>query len=371
MRAILHETMTGAFVAELGYSSLSWDTGICRPDNVTVVLPGYTGQKWFQYMVPRKYTISISEDDGRVRAAGILGIPEAKTDVDGAHTLDFPGTGIESYFERRVVQKPIYWPMLDLGGYPITSRDMRFNGLQYGTIMKRLYAQALDHVGAELPVDFEVDRAGTRDHSYTAVDGVGVQEAVGNLAELADGVEWDWVPSLEGADNLVWTLTTASDSEKEITSAFVHTWQTGGTEPDIRGLEVKISPEHMCSAAIFMGGKDGDSTMAARAIDMTLPLAGIPLAEVWDTSHSSVSKQSTLDGWAQKRVSEGQAPIQYWSFDVRSARGYGLRKGDWCVIDVADHWLVPDGQYSRRVLEVSGDHESDWFSVVVAGEMSW
>lgn len=371
MRAILHETMTGEFVSELGFSAAGWDQGICRADSVKVTLPAYTGRKWFQYMIPQKYSISISEDDGRVRGAGILGVPESASDEDGAHHLVFPGTGIESYFERRRVQKPDYWPLLDSGGYPIESRDMTFSGFDYGTIMKLVYQQALSHLGAEMPVAFQSNRAGSRVQSYTAVDGVGVQEAVNDLAELAGGVEWDWVPSLDGNDNLTWNLVTATDAEQEISSTFQHTWQSGGTAPDVRGLDFKVSPEFMCSSAVVMGGKDADSTMAARAMDMTLPNAGIPLTEEWDTSHSSVSDQATLNGFAQKRVIEGQAPIQYWSFEVRSARAYGLRKGDWCTIEVADHWGIPDGSYRRRIVELSGDSDSGWFGLVVAGEHSW
>ena len=69
----------------------------------------------------------------------------------------------------------------------------------------------------------------------------------------------------------------------------------------------------MCSTAVFTGGKDDDRVMVARATSDTLINAGIPLTEVWDSSHSSVSKQATLDAWAQRRHAEGQSPVQYWS----------------------------------------------------------
>lgn len=371
MRAILHETMTGEFVAELGFVRHTWSQGICRPDKVSVTMPGYTGKKWYQYMVPHKYTISIVEDDRRVRAAGILGIPSGEDDKDGIHHVIFPGTGIESYFDdRRVLPYP-YDPLVNSGGYPITSRDTNISGVQYGTLMKRLYQQALSHPGATMPVRFETDRAGTRERGYAAIEGKGVQAAVADLSELVDGVEWDWVPTIDDNDNLTWVLTTATDSEVEISSAFWNTWQTGGTEPDVRGLQVKVSPEFMCSTAIFTGGKDDDRVMVARAHSLDLTNIGIPIREVWDSSHSSVSKQATLNGWAQKRHAEGQAPVQYWGLQVRASRAYGLRKGDWCTIEVEDHWLIPDGSYDRRIVEVSGDEAGDWFGVVVAGELSW
>lgn len=371
MRAILHETLTGEPVTELDFSGLAWSTGVCRADEVTVTLPGYTGQAWWQYLVPRKYTLSVSEDDGRVRAAGILGIPEGDDDRDGIHHVIMPGRGPESLYERRRILPYPYWPLVDAAGFPITARDTTIEGVEYGTMMKYLLLQAMDHPGGGLPVVFELDRAGTREKSWTAVEGKPVQDAIQDISELEGGVEWDWVPQLDEHDRLSWAFITGRDASQEITSAFWHTWQSGGEEPDLRDLKPKISPELMCSTAIFTGGKEDDRVMVARAHSSTLIDAGIPLIEEWDSSHSSVSRQSTLDSWARRRLAEGQAPVQYWSFDVRAERAVGLRHGDWCTIEVADHWMIPDGSYPRRILDVSGGVDDDWRGVVVAGETAW
>lgn len=371
MRALIHETLTGEPVTELEISSASWSSGICRADDVSVTSPGYTGRSLYQFMVPRKFTLTLLEDDYRVRGAGLLGIPEGGSDDDGLHRVVFPGRGIESYFERRHVLPYPYWPLVDANGYPLLSRDTRITGVEYGTMMKRLYQQALTHPGAELPVIWEADRSGTRQKEWSAVDGKPVQEAVEDISELLGGVEWDWVPTVDQADRLTFSLVTGTDANPELSSAFWHTWQAGGESPDIRGLNVKISPEFMASTAIFTGGKEDDRVMVARATSLDLIIAGVPPIEAWDSSHSSVSNQSTLDGWAGKRIAEGQAPVQYWSFDVRADRAHGLRHGDWCTVEVHDHWLVPDGSYARRVVEVSGSEDASWLSVTVAGELSW
>lgn len=371
MRAIIHEAISGEPVTELEIAKASWSTGICRADTINVVVPGYTGRKLFQYMVPRKFVVSIVEDDGRTRAAGFIGIPEGGSDKDGLHRVTFPGQGIESIFERRRVLPYPYWPLVDSEGYPLLSRDTRIVGVEYGTMMKRLYQQALSHPGAALPVVFEVDRPGTREKEWSAVDGKPVQEAVSDISQLLGGVEWDWVPVVDDSDRLTFTLVTGTDATQEITSAFWHTWQSGGSEPDIRGLTVKVSPEYMASAVFFTGGKDDDRVMIAHKRSDDLIIAGVPPLEVWDSSHSSVSNQATLDQWAGKALDEGQAPVQYWSFDVRAERALSLRHGDWCTIDVADHWLVDDGTYTRRVVEVSGSEDDDWLNVTVAGELTW
>ena len=371
MRALIHETLSGEPITELEIAQASWSTGICRADVVSVTSSGYTGRSLYQFLVPRKFALSLLEDDYRVRGAGLLGIPEGGSDDDGLHRVVFPGRGIESYFERRHVLPYPYWPLVDANGYPLLSRDTRITGVEYGTMMKRLYQQALTHPGAELPVVWEADRSGTRQKEWSAVDGKPVQEAVEDISELLGGVEWDWVPTVDQADRLTFSLVTGTDANPELSSAFWHTWQAGGESPDIRGLSVKISPEFMASTAIFTGGKEDDRVMVARATSLDLIIAGVPPVEVWDSSHSSVSNQAALDGWAGKRIEEGQAPVQYWSFDVRAERALGLRHGDWCTVEVQDHWLVPNGSYARRVVEVSGSADGAWLGVTVAGELSW
>lgn len=371
MRALIHEVLTGEPITELEFSAASWATGVCRADSVSVTAPAYTGIDLRQYMVPRKFCVTVMEDDGRVRGAGMLSVPEATTDDDGLHHVVFPGKGIESYFERRHVLPHPYWPLIDAGGYPIKAMDTRIEGVEYGTMMKRLYAQALSHPGASLPVEFEPDRAGTRQKEWRAVDGKPVQEAVEEVSNLLGGVEWDWVATVDGSDRLSFSLVTGHDGSPEIFSSYEHSWQGGGSDPDIRGLSAKVSPEFMASTAIFTGGKDEDRVMVARATSNALLDAGVPPIEVWDSSHSSVSEQQTLDGWAGKRLLEGGAPIEYWEFQVRSDRAWGLRHGDFVSIDMYGHWLVPDGSHRRRVVEVSGDAESAWLGVTVAGERSW
>ncbi|UOQ58549.1 hypothetical protein MUN78_06925 [Leucobacter allii] len=372
MRVLLHETVTGdAVSSDLDVTEATWSTGVCRADEVRAVVPGYTGKSIWQYMVPRKFTISISDDDRRVRAAGMLSIPVADSRDDGMHRVTLPGAGIESIFERRYVLPPAYWPLVDAEGNPIAARDTRITGVEYGTMMKRLYQQAMSHPGAALPVSWEPDRSGSRQGEWSAIDGKPVQEAVADIADLEGGVEWDWVPQLDENDRLTWSLITARDSVQEITSAFWHTWQVGGEEPDLRELQVKVSPEFMVQTAFMAGGRRGDQVMLARATGSDLIDAGLPLSEDWDSSHSSVSVQATLDSWARRRLDEGAAPVQYWRAEVRADRAAGLRHGDWCTIEVLDHWLIPDGSYERRILEVSGTSDSEWLGVVVAGMSTW
>ncbi|MEV8336969.1 hypothetical protein [Leucobacter sp. NPDC077196] len=374
MRVILHETRSGEPLRELSFSAVTWSTAVCAADDVSVTVPGFTraAEGLRGLIVPKKMTVTVSDEDGRCLAAGIIGIPEAGEDDDGSPSVTVPGSGPEqAIFERRHVLPYPYGSLVDQQGYPDPRYDTRLSGIEYGTMMKRLYQQAMRHPGGELPVVWESDRGGTRQRGWYAVDGKPVQEAVRDLSELLGGVEWDWVPTLDESDRLRWAFRTGADASPEITSAFWHSWSQGGKSPDIRRLREKVSSEFLASTAVFTGGKDEDRVLVSQRTDPTLINAGFPLMEVWDTSHSSVSEQATLNGWRDARLAEGQTPILYWSFDVRADRAVAIRKGDWCTIDIEDHWWIPDGTYTRRVIGVSGSADDDWLGVTVAGEASW
>lgn len=372
MRLLLHETMTGEPVLpDLSFSSVSWGTGVCQPSSVSAVLPGYIGIDLYPYLVPRKYTLTVAEEGGRVLAAGVLGKPKASTNRDGINQILLNGTGPESLYQRRSILPYPFQPLIDSQGYPIKARNTRITGVQYGTMMKRLYQQAMTHPGGAIPVTWEPDRPGTREKEWEAVNGKKVQAAVEDISNLIGGVEWSWVPQLDENDRLSWAFVTGTDSQPELSSQVKHSWQSGGSDPSIRNFDVEIDPEFMNQTAIFTGGKDDDRVMVSVATGSDLIDAGIPLIEIWDSSHSSVSVQATLDEWASNTRIDGSAPVQYWSFDVRAEQALTLRHGDWASIDVYEHWIIPDGSYDRRIIAVSGDEQEDWLKVTVAGMVSW
>lgn len=373
MRVLLNETITGDPVKELQFSSASWSTGICTTDTTDITLPGYIGQDLYQYLVPGKYVATIQEDDRRVRAAGILSIPETRTEKNGIHNVSYPGMGPERVFEKRVILPYPYLPLVNAAGYPIPSKNTTLSGVDYGTMMKKLYQQSMTHPDGSLPTTWQPDRSSTTSESQTwqAVDGRGVQEAVSGLSQLVNGPEWDWVPSIDENDRLSWSFVTGTESEPELTQGFWHTWQSGGEDPSIDDLQVSISPEFMAHTAIFTGGKDQDRVMIESVTNPDMVGLGIPLIQVWDSSNSSVADPATLRGWAEARLADGSAPAQYWSFKVRDKHAFSLRKGDWCTIDVYKHWILPDGQYGRRIVNVSGGSDSEWLNVTVAGVMEW
>ncbi len=373
MRVLLHETRTGEPLAELPAAEFSWSTGVCRPDEITVAFPGYVEsvRGIRNLVVPRKTAVSVVREDGVCLAAGVVGIPATTNADDGVPQLEIPARGIETLFEKRIVLPYPYGSLIDAAGFPDPRYDTRLTGLDYGSMMRALYLQAIAHPGGGIPLSVEPPRGGTRERTWNAVDGKSVQEAVEEISQLDGGVEWDWVPRVDGNDALSWALVTAPENEPELASPFAHDWFAGGSDPAIRGLTEKVSPEFMCSTVFFTGGKNDDRVLISRKQNPALIAAGFPLTEIWDSSHSTVSDQRILDGWAEGAISDGSAPVQLWNFDVRADRAAGLRHGDWCAIDVRDHFWIPDGLHQRRVVEVSGTQDENWLGVAVAGMQGW
>lgn len=373
MRVLVHDTVTGRFVTELQYVDYSYSTAVRTEDSVTVQVPGYTAESrgLAGVLTPRKMSISVSDEDRKVMAAGVLGVPEFASDDDDMNKIAVPSRGIESLYEKRFVLPYPYGRLVDANNRPVSQYNTTFRNVDYGTMIKKLYEQAMSHPNGGVRHTFEPDRPGSREKAWSAIEGKPVQDAVEDISDLLGGVEWDWVPTLDEEDNLTWNLVTGRDDQPEIISEYLHTWQLGGRRPDLKGWKGKTSPEFMTSSTFFTGGKDEDEVMVAQHHDPTLLNAGFPLTEEWDSSHSSVSVQATLEDWSESRLAQGQAPIQYWSFDLRRSSARGLRHGDLCEIEARNHWALPDGTYTRRVMEVSGSSKSEWLSIVVAGEMEW
>lgn len=374
MRFLLFETVGGKPIIDLEVTSADWDTGILAQDKVSARVPGYTHRAAALdlrgLLTPYRVGVAVQEDDGRVPAAGILTAPvEAATDDDGRSGYALTMFGVAKLFESRHVRKFPGWPLIGSDGKPTGEFDLDISGVEYGTIQKRLVQESMLFAGGALPIEFEPDRVGTRQRLYEAVEGKPVLDACDDIADLLGGVEYDFVPRISDQDMVSWEFVTGTDAKREISSAATAAWRLGGHKPDIRGYSRSTSGDELVDEAIFAGGKDDDSAMFARATSGDLIAAGFPRRELWDTSHTTVSVQSTLDGWAANAVANGSGPVEFLTFEVRADSAVGLRHGDYIEIQALDHWDMPDGIYSRRVLSVGGAYGSDWKKIVCMGEV--
>lgn len=368
MRAVLFETRTGKPVVDLERSAWEYDTGILAADKTVVTVPAYTPRASTmdlgELLTPFKYSVALVDESVEgarwVPAAGPISARVPEDDEDGRPTFKLTGRGVETLLGVRHVRKYPGWPLLT-AGKPNGTYDMSFKNLSLGTIIKKLVEETEKYPGGALPIVFEPDRGGIHERLYEAVDGKPVLDAIDDIADLDNGVEYDFQPLIDEFDQVTYRLVTGTDAQKVIVGNDSLTWNLGGAATDIRGWSPNDRLSEVATDAIFHGGKGEDNVLFARASDSTLVDDGWPRIEVWDSSHSTVSVQATLQAWANRRVG---GVYQRPSFEVRADRAHGVRHGD--VVEVASrgHWLVPDGVVTRRVLSVSRDSKSpDWVGV--------
>lgn len=370
MRALLFETRTGKPVVDLERTSWGYETGILSPDRVDLSVPAYTSRAksmdLAELLTPYKYSVALIDESVEgariVRAAGPITGRPPEDDKDGLTSFKVTARGPETLFNGWHIRRFPGWPLLDGAGIPTGTYDLGFQDMALGTIIKKLVQERAKWVGNELPIVYEPDRAGTRQReSYEAVDGKKLLEALDQIGERADGVEWALVPEVDEYDHITYGLRTGADSEQIIPGADHFTWNIGGPKPDIQGLEPNDLIGEIATDAIFHAGKGDDRVLLVHASDPSLVADGWPRLEVWDSSHSSVTQESTLQAWADGRVSPvAQRP----SFEVRASSAYGVRPGDFVEIASQGHWYWPDGEQLRRVLSVEQKSSNpDWIGV--------
>lgn len=368
MRALLFETRTGHPVIDLERTAWSCDAGVLAPDKIELHVPAYTPRARTMdlkgLLTPFKHAVALVDEsvsgERTVRAAGpIVGAPTVPDD-DGNDGYQVTCYGPERLLEPRHVRKYPGWPLIGMDGKPTGTYDLTFAGVEYGTMMKRLVAESMLWPGGDLPLLFEADRAGTRQKTYEAVDGKPVHEALDDLADLENGVEYAFVPEINDVDEISWRLVTGTDSERIITTS-EHLWNIGGPAPDVRSFRRTPDVSTLATETIFTGGKSDDAMLMARASSTMLTDLGWPRMERWDSSHSTVSEQATLQAWANARLGGVTDRV---SFEVRAELAHLIRPGDSVVLDAREHWDLPDGTYAGRLLSAAWNSASpDWVAV--------
>ena len=372
MRAVLFETRTGAHVVELEPSAWSYDTGILAADKVKLEIPAYTARAQSMDMrgllTSRKHSVALIDDDvvgaRRVPAAGSIEDVDAGQDDDGKDRWAVTCYGPERVLSvgARIRMFP-GWPLVHASTLlPTGAFDVSLSGLEYGTIMKRLLQEAAKFPGGQLPLDFEPDRSGSRERNYAAIDGKGVVDALDDIADVIGGVEYDFQPYVTNSEHIRYLFATGTDSTRVITSpASGQLWNLGGDRQDVRGWSRRVNPGSVVTDAIFAGGKEGDAVLLARASSTDLVNDGWPRAELWDTSHSSVSELSTLQGWADGALGGVSETAK---LEVRTELARLIRHGDVVTLAAQGHWDMPDGETSWRVLSVGRKSDSaDWLQI--------
>jgi hypothetical protein len=368
---LLFETMTGLIVDEFEPVEGPADVTVNTPETVDVTInlavEVEAARDWRNLGQAWKMSIAY-EHDGK-----LLGGPIMPHDFDDdAETLKLTARGILTWFDHLFVLPPAAetQPLVDGQQKPIPGMNTNLSGLEYGTIVKRLIQQACSWPGAGIPVAYPADRAGTRERAYEALDFKTVFSAIEDITQVIGGPDVR-MPLRRRDDRFVeWVLETGTDAQPRLQADVVHSFNATADEPSARGLKVTTDPSNMADIAWATAGRNEDTALVARARSTVLRDAGVPLLMVLDSSHSDVSVQSTLNGYASEALRTAYLEAQFWTFEVNLAlvRLGDISEGDICELKVADHGYIPAGTYKRRIAALKVDRLGEW-ATVTCGEV--
>lgn len=275
--------------------------------------------------------------------------------------------GMRSLFDHRFILPPVAktydvtrWTIPDPSDstktIPNPALTTSYSGISLGTIVKRLIQQAMSWPGGSLPIVLPADEADANvDHqrNYLGADFKEVGEAIDDLAGVIGGPESNFAPRLT-SDRLgvEWVLQTGTVADPLIHSNNVTRWHVTAAASPVSDLTVSIDATDMGSNSWAVGGRQDDTVLVSRAVDDSLINAGYPLMEVLDSSHTSVSVQSTLDGYASGNLAFAKAPTSLWSFKVRAnpVDRSGVRAGPQVgEYDVGDFVQLVFGDYDPEI----------------------
>lgn len=406
-RYILGNLRTGRRILDLPVLTGPWDVRLNTAGSVTCTVdmndPDVQRLDLRNTSTPTQTFLGVVEGD-RIMEAGPIWTRNYDRDT---RRLTLGAKGMGSYFNYRLIL-PLLAQTLGVDQWTIPDpSDPRetipnplistaLSGLSLGTIAKRLIEQARSWTGGDLPIVFQPDESADRERTYLGVDFKPVMEAIEDLANVIGGPEFAFTPRFtEDMLGVEWLFRTGTEAQPLITSQSHPVWNATRPESPVSDLSVSEDGSKLLSLGWQVGGRQDATVLVARAYDPMLVDAGFPLMEAIDGSHSSVSEQSTLDGWAAAAVRSGQRAREVWSFTAKAnprdedGNPAGPLLGQYQVGDFADlvmdRWhpatddepweagdpfLIEGTTTTHRIIGLSGDEMGDDIQVSLAPRVS-
>ena len=392
-------------VRNLPVLSGPWSVRVGAPDSIEVKVdfndPDVVGLNLRNVATPGKAFLAAVERDafglGVIVASGPVWTRNYDRDK---RTLNLGAMGWASYWDHRLILPLLArtlgvtnWTVADPEDaektVPNPALSTTISGVALGTIAKRLIQQAQLWNGGMLPYLFQDDEVNTTrlsdgtfesTRTYIGAEFKPVGEALEQLSEVEGGPEMRHTAHFTddgmGVEVLFETGTTA---QPLLVSNAVLSWDLTAPESSGYGLTIDEDASAMASLSWSTGGRSADTVLVARAYDAALVNLGFPLMEITDTSRSSVSIQSTLDGYAAANVAAGRHPTETWSLKTKAnpldstglSAGHSIDEytaGDFATLHIepydpdtgrGDPFIPEGGDFLHRIVGLSGDAQGD------------
>lgn len=355
-------TRTGRIAWELPYQKFSWSTPLnsagtmsvtCAIDDVIDYDSEFderlSRNKLREIATgPWRFSFVLSFGGRAIWAGPLVAVKLTGGDQD---TVEFGCVELWDLFRRRVMVNP-----LGVATPTAAAADTTFQATTLENIAKQLIMQATAAGdGSELPIDFPtVDTAGGHQRFYYGYDLASYADRLTQLTKVIDGPDVRFDPYLvTGVDgNYVrWSM--------NIGNPYLTTYSPFTWEHNVNAsLDYDLDSKDMAFLYYTTGaGQDRDKKLGT-AEDKSLVASGFPLLEGVDTTHASASEATTLNQWASGDIDAYGKPVETWTINVWADDNPRLgeyRVGDTGQIGVHGHLLIPDGFFTRRIINMSGD----------------
>ncbi|MBL5975377.1 MAG: hypothetical protein D3X82_16915 [Candidatus Leucobacter sulfamidivorax] len=371
--------VTGDRIQTLPTSEVRWERRILSPEQMDVKLT--LAPRAHQLLDLRNSTVEaktalVVSDGDVVLGAG----PIWEREYDDT-TGRWSGTaeGIWALLEHAhvlpesVTTLPLLVASGDDEGEPNPAVATTFTASTWPEIVQGLLAQRAARPGGALPLVFGPAGTGAHDKSYEASAFKTIGEALTDLTRLVDGPELEFTPQI--VDNkLRWLVRVGDDAQPEIQSITRHLFDFTPRKRSVRALRVRSSGRGLASEMWGTGGRQAAKALFSRAWSPQLIDAGFPRMEAVSSSHSTVVEQETLDRYTLRDLAQASAPVEWWSWEFHADRRPRLTDvsvGDLCTVRLKGNRYLPDGEYERRIVAMSGTSKSRWVRVTTDEVVTW
>lgn len=267
-------------------------------------------------------------------------------------------SSIAKLYDSRILIANDYW------GLPNDSRGtLTFNKTNRDLALE-LLTQGIVGYRRDLPIEVPPQSNTEGDPiTYKPDDLVTNYEGIKKIVEQDDGPDVILTPELYETEAGQWLRWVAEVGNPLVGSAALWTpstrvpvfdWQAGLLE-----LAGSIDASEMVSTGYVVGDSIGTSErrriIGVRVIDRGDPLPALERADRTNTSSVNVGELNAL---ARSYVAVHAYPTHEWTVEVDADQwpllGVEWRKGDMIKLAVSDHYWLPDGEYLRRIVGVSG-----------------
>lgn len=288
--------------------------------------------------------------------------------TESTRTLSLSGTGIQGYFDKRVMRNPEGHTAIV---HP--SEDVHYEQEQLWEVLRRLVAYGTIESNYELPILIPDPYAQTpvgQGHkgSYYGYDLAMIWQRMVELSERIGGPEFDFVPEFTNGDNNIqWRLDIGQPKLGDANSNAV--WDYGGA---LSQIDVDVNGSASPLARVWVKGEGTERALRTGfAEDQSLYALGFPPIDFVDSDHVSATVQQTLEDYADQDLQRFRYPVEKWSCRVRIdgrestyGREVSPRLGTWALGDsptffVSGHTWIPDGGYRKRVIGFSSSDDQD------------